>query len=398
MKKLFILAITVGLMVTILGCGSLKQRVVFDVEDTLFVNISKSDDIFKVESLHDVSGDVNLKTLQMTSDAASAKLCGSKDNLSCIDKVIDVVAQTVPRESILKAYNHLTGIRRAHVTKLDEIHDKFKDEYKEEHPTHELAYLINDETSFYKGEKIPFKEIAYVGVNTLKYPDDVYHREEIHNMFPHPIEDFQANMELLQADLDLAYIKDIKVYNRNIRYRSSFYPIIVDNKTPKVRTLSMRVQAPKRLKRGAQDKSRVLFHITGVDFKNVFPYKFEGKNRDMKVVFDKKHITFKNLGKKDINLEAITLIYNGYNHSILLGDNFSFSLIKVHASTSAPSKVFMSDNLKKGAFFPALTKMKTMKMKSKFGIKLKYKVAGESKVRLLSVSKKELLWHSISGW
>jgi hypothetical protein len=397
MKKIILLTVA-ALIVSFTGCGGLKKRIVLDVEKPLFAHVIKQGEVFKVKELHDVSGDVNLKTLQLTSDAVAVKLCGAKDETGCIDDVLDAVETQVKRKAVLKTFDSVIQRRNKHVKALDEIHDKFKASYKEDGEKIKLTYLVNDLTKFYKGSKIPFEEFAYLKINELKYPQSALHEKEIHDMFPHPLEDFQANMNLLNEDLEKSYAKDIKVYNRNIRYRSSFYSVMVKNQTPKYEKFSLKIKAPTKIRRDNRNTPRVIFHITGIDMENVFPYRFEVQNSDIKFRFDHKNMRFTNLTTKDITLEHITLYYNGYNQSTLLGENFHFSGLQAKTSTSTPWRVFLKEHFKKSGFYPAMTKKKALASRVPFGIKLKYKIDGKRHMQLLQGNKKEILYHSITGW
>lgn len=412
MKKIVLLALMGTLLLSLTGCGELKKRKTFGVKHVLFANVTKTETGFTVKELHNKSGDVNLKTLQITSAAVATRLCGSSNNLECIDRLLDSVAHGMQRRSILKTYGFVMAKRDAHIAKLDKIYKKFEGSYQSDIAQMKVVKksydgglqpkgvicLLNDESKFYKGSDIPFTELISIKANELKYPDETFHNQEIDSMFPHPVADFQANIKQFHEDLKYQYVKDLKVYNRNIRYRSAFYPIVIPNITPKVGDFRLKIQAPKEIRRASQSPARVVVHIMSKDFNAVYPYMFEAKNRDLKVVLNKKHTTFTSLNSKAITLQSMELLYKGHKSSILFGENFSFSFIAANASTSTPSKIFFSEHFKKAANFENMTRDKTRKTRYKFAITVNYMIEGKSAVQKLSVTKNELLHHSLTGW
>jgi len=397
MIKILFMLVTALLLLATQGCHSLKVRKSLDVKETLFVNINKIGKNFSVKDVSNISGDVNLKTLQLSSDAVMVRLCGEKDNSRCLDQVLDVVENGTNRKGILASYNHLLQKNKEHQEALEKLHTKYAPSYKEDSKKVTLRYLVNDETKFYKGEELPFEEILYLGLNDLKYPAKALHRKEINDLFPHSILKLQSEINRVNERLLAEYEKDLRVYKRTIQNRSTFYPL-VRRASMKEGPFSFKIRAPKIINRKEVRKERVIFNIIGKDIHDLYPYAFESRNRDLKVSFNKRNTSFANLSGEEMTLESITFFYNGYNQTTLLGRDFSFSELNIGSTTSTPSNFFFTKRFKQAAFFPALSEAKAKREKVKFGIEVKYKIEGRSGVKVLSSAKKELIWRFITGY
>lgn len=395
--KIILALISIGVILTFGGCGTLKKRVVIDVEYPLYANLIKSDNKIKIKELHDLSGDVNLKTLRVTSDDVAKRLCGDKNDIGCIDAVLDAVDQQLSRASLSKSYDYVKRQQMAHQQSLKNVYLENLPSYQEDAKKVKMLYRVNDLTRFYKGSKIPFENFAYLEPNELKYPEAATHEKELHAMFPHPVEDFQANINQLHDDMKKSFDKDLTIYKQNIAYQSSFYKIVV-KENPKHGDLSFRIQAPKKVGRNSRNDPRIIFHIVGMDKTGIYPYDFKTHNADLKFSLDHKQMTFTNVTRKDIRLEYLTLSYNGYTQDLLLGDNFHFSLIKAKSSTATPWSILLSEHFKKAAFYPKLTLANAKRTKVSFGITLTYKIVGQKKSKILKGTEKRTIHHYMTGW
>lgn len=391
------MAVIASLLFVTQGCHSLKVRESLDYKETLFVNVNKTGQSFSVKEISNMKGDVNLKTLQFTSDDAMIRLCGEKDNGQCLDDVLDVVEHGTNRKGVLASYNHLVNKNTAHQQALDKLYENYALPYKKERKKITLRYLVNDETKFYKGEKLPFTEILYVGLNDLSYPKKSLHKETINSLFPHAALKLQSELNKLNERLISEYEKDIMIYKRTLKKRSTFYPL-VRRTSMKEGPFTFTIRAPEVINRGDTGKQRVIINITGKDIHELYPYAFEGKNRDLKVSFTKRNTSFKNLSGKSLSLESITFFYNGYNQTTLLGRDFSFSELNQGVTTSTPSNLFFTKRFKQAAFYPKMSQAKAKIKKVNFGIEVKYRIAGQSVSKILVASKKELLWRFITGY
>ena len=397
MRKILLAGLSVGLLLMTQGCHTLKKREQIDVAQTLFVNVDKVGNSFSVKNITHDSGDVNLKIMALSSPASKMKLCGSLEDERCFDKVLDAVETTLDRKSLLLTYNHLMAKNSEHKKALETIYQRFSGTYESDSKKINLRYLINDQTNLYKGEKLPFKDLLHVGLNDLKYPQKTLYQSDIDNLFPHTIDAFQSDVRDLTDSLDESYAKDLSIYKRTIRKRSSFYPL-VRRSSMKEGLFTLKVQAPERVDRKREDTVRVIFHILGKDMHAVYPPRWEGKNRHLKVTLNKQSTTFTNLSHKRLSLKSITFFYNGYNQTTLLGRDFSFSALDAKATTSTPSTIFLTKRFKQAAFFPGLSQSKAQNRKVEFGIEVKYKVEGKTSSDVFMVSKKEILWRYITGW
>lgn len=395
-KILFMLVMTWLLLVT-QGCHSLKVRKHLDVQETLFVNINKTGGVFTVKDINDISGDVNLKSLQLSSDAVMKRLCAEQDNSRCLDRILDTVENQVNRKSILSSYNHLLEKNRSHQKALHGLYLKYAPAYEKDSKKITLRYLVNDESKFYKGETLPFKEILYIALNDLMYPTKALHKKEIHDLFPQSLLTVQSEIDKLNETLLSEYKKDMRIYKRTLKKRTAFYPL-VRRASLKEGVFSLKIRAPKIINRKSAREERVIFNIIGKDLHNLYPYAFEGKNRDLSVSFNKRNTSFTNLSGKNISLKSITFFYNGYNQTILLGRDFSFSELSYGSTTSTPSNLFFTKRFKRAAFFPAMSEAKAKREKVNFGIEVKYKIEGKANAQVLASSKKEFLWRFITGY
>ncbi len=395
MKQLIGFVAVFAVTVLFQGCGGPKERVVIDTPKTLYVNMEKSAAGFKLKEIVDRGGDIDIRLLQASSPDVIAKFCGEKDAHGCMDKIIDIVEKNINRKALLIRYNALVSANERHIAIMKKDLDEYRPGYEADYKKVGLEYRINDLSRLYKGEKLHNEKIVWVGKNDLNYPSKADHKDEIEKLFPVAYEAFHDKAKALEEAWKKAFSKEEITYKRTIRKRSSYYPL-VRAKTMKSGPFSLSVRAPQFVNRNEAGNKRVIINVTGKDVEDIYPHKFEAKNPDIKVVFNQKMTTFVNNRSEDIMLQSLTFFYNGHKEKVLLGDNFSFSLIGPKEQTATDSALFLTEDFAQAANYAKVTRANAKQRQVSFGIELAYRIGNHDKK--LKFHKKNPLWRFISGW
>lgn len=382
------------------GCSySPKPREIYSINSPLYIKVKKTKTGYSIKSLSDSKGDFILNDMSITSPKVINKFCAKKNDLKCIDGVIDVLIKRYDRAALVDMYARAVMLNKEHLKRLDIIYNSVAPKYKKDKKTIALDYRVNDVSRLYEGEDLGLSDILYVGENDLTYPTAVNHAKRISKVFPSSVKKYKKTIALVSKYIKNKSASEEETYQKTIVNRSSNYPL-VRTKNLQSGDYALAIKAPKKVNRGDTTKHRVVIGVVGKNFKNLFPSRFMAKNHDITLEFSTKDMTFINHTKRTIMLESLTFFYNGYKSTVPLGRSFSFSKIPSNQSTTTSSSKFLTKKIQKAAVFKNVTKKNAKEKMVTFTLRLDYRILKRKKIKdnkllVFSHTEKHRLWDFI---